>query len=246
MVPILGSFWSTILQYVATKLLDKTVGPGCPSRTDACRTFLALHSTLADAEHLAVEVMALMPDPDERRLKEVMQWLASHCARLDEVSAQFLDSLPRILESVTLYDPRLGKMLRKVVAGKKRFLLVASFPKILEAISEQIRYQDELESALALTILTAPSTDELDTIYDGVGQRISREDTIEWPEGVIASLAKAHLAKRVFRKKDRHDLAALHRLLVEQAGELKAARETLAEFIRSEFSIEDLLWVTRE
>ena len=65
---------------------------------------------------------------------------------------------------------------------------------------------------------------------------------VEWPKGCLTAFLEGQVEQGNVAADDVEQIKSLHRRIADQLPLLSAARKALREFIKSNFSIEDLLY----
>ena len=234
-------FFGKLVEHIAKKVVDKTIDPTSDSRKGACKAFIALHDAIIAIEFLTADFIAVLEDAKLGK-KSIKQWMQNHAEELDLVSSNFLDSMSNLSGAIAFYDPNLSNLLSVVISNKKGFLRVASFPslgkRIILGIDERglLNYTEPDDEVMRV---------DLNYYYEKINKMNNAGIQLEWPEGVVAALLRDHVVHRSLDIADRERVDSMVRVMRQHLEVLKQARTSLRSFIREEFSIEDLLFVTR-
>lgn len=200
--------------------------------------------------------------------------LAKVTSRLNDASNEFLNSLESLGPVIYLYDPNLTRLFSTMMHAKMRFVQVTSqfFQSSheeydfgqesgntdVESIKQPIMRFDQFtvdNPNFRGLDFTMPSEElmeiDLNEIYDSAlseryatGMSIYQKSSTLDSYDILLNLVKDKYIEEHLGPDDIDKLVALYPILKAHQEVLAQARESLREFIRQRFSLEDLLYVT--
>jgi hypothetical protein len=177
--------------------------------------------------------------------------LASIAREADAASHSFLESFHALHDVIGIYDQQLALLLCGVAHMKQGFLMTCC--------STRMRFEllPNPESVFAIGysaptdwLMTADLEDSYRTagaIAERLGPHrdiLHRDIRWEWPEDVLLCLVQDNLVEERIPDNGTTQLAVLSNMVSRFLPHLTGAREALARFIRENFSVEDLLYVS--
>lgn len=237
-------FFGKLIEYVAKKLLDKTIHPASPCRKAACQAFVRLFDSIVTIEYLTKDFLCVIKkDIESESRSHIDKWLKYAAEELDQSSDEFLESVAHVTGAVALYDSDLSKLLGNVVRGKKGLLLVSTFPEL----HKHLFLRAEEPGVISFTKPdNSLSNIEIEIYYEDLKNKRLKLPSTEWPNGVIGTLIERHVIKAIINEENSEELLLMADSIERHLQVLKEARQAIAKFIRTEFSIEDLLFVTKK
>jgi len=248
-----SGFISKIIEYAIKKIADKRIGLSNDKKYIASKTFLELYENLIDIENVTKEVVnSIDLIVEEKKPVLFYQAIISIAPSILNTSNSFLNSLNKTGPVLSLYDPKLANILFLHRRGKGGYIseLVRNIESNHEfkvrAIAQ--RNLDYLRYTTPMMMGVEEKLNQLDLRYkeyddkyedselSNLGRQLSISDNPILNELEVNSFEV---------KNDIESLRNLRSLLIKHKSSLSHTRILLMNFIKSNFSIEDLLFADR-
>lgn len=233
-----------LVMFVAEKLVGHKLALSLDERKRACRAFAELYYCLDRLEEINsrwIELLSLGM-ADGGLLIGDLQCLVPSTST---VSGRLLEIRGELHFAIELLDPALARTVRQLYAAKGGLLSLLALGLDVESCHH---------SAKSVTYLSPnPKILRLDMVeFDNwVKQHASsagyQSNQLEWPQNLLwFGEIEQGFADATLELANPESLSRLRNVLVEHGQVLAAAREKLREFVVARFSVEDVLYVSRD
>ncbi|HEY9116550.1 MAG TPA: hypothetical protein VIN11_01925 [Roseivirga sp.] len=235
-----------LVYFLATKLIEKKLDLALDDKKRACRAFVELYYCTDKLEDITNEFLKeLKRSKNELQGGGLPNLFALHGRSLDALSSRFLEIGAELHRAVELYDETLADTVDQLFRFKYSFLyFAANSIEILPKEGERNRLlKFPVPSARVLDI-------DMESYYQWVKTHkdadFSEIYLTEWPANVLAySIFGGDFPEVTIEISDPEAVAQFSSILEEHGKVLSQARQQLREFVKDNFSIEDVLYVSK-
>jgi len=264
-------FIGKLVEFMATKLIGKRLDLALDKKKKACKTFLAFLDSLSQLERLFGDFVKYIESFVAGKNSHIYRvHLERVTGELAKASRDFLENIEALGQVIYLYDSNLARLFSRMMHVKFGLTLVASqfFQSVTDEydLRSDVADLDDRQPVMRFDRLavdnpyyrgldfTLPSEElmrlNLNEAYDKI---VSESDDLT-PDGflIFGTRASTDILLNLVRHKyiekrigpdDIDVLIDLYPTLKSHQEVLRKARESLREFIRKNFSLEDLLYV---
>jgi len=239
-------FFGNLTEFLAKKLLDRQFNLALDERRIACRALVSFHNTLVELENATDQFLAKL-EPIANGEKTILFpfWIRQIIDQMDEAIVKFKKIFPDIIPAMNILNPELAGLLTGIAVGKKGGLRKTT-TSAFKAMEFTVHWKGDNDYE---TIdITIPTADLVDTNWERQLHIVTTRDKAkyitrnsEWPNDLLEHLVVNNSRKLVIRATDVDKIIELYRILSDHLRLLKKARSLLAEFIKNNFKIEDIL-----
>lgn len=247
-----ADFIGKLIEFLATKLLGKRLDLALDDKKRACRAFINLYESISKLELITGTIISRLELIVQNKKDRIYsRWLEELAPQVDSTSVDLLRSIDDLGPVVSLFDPDLAALFSRLVQGKKGIFFYVPSVSSVRSFRFEIKWKESSPArsksleAIKYTKLSKEVTlDDLEGAYAGI-KRLAGIPKIEWPRDVLSALIQDKLIEDYLNPTDKTKIKELYDALKTHLEVLIQAREKLGEFIKSRFSIEDLLYVMK-
>lgn len=236
-----GGLLGKLVEFAVERIAGKKIDLLLDDKKKACRAFVELHSCLERLDEITgdfIESIELEAGTDHFVIITRLRLLSNS---IELLSNRFFELGNELGEAIKLYDSDLARAVGHLYFSKFSILLLASEGVKTEESAKEALIEYVRPSSRILTI----DMDAYFRRFQQLKDQISAED-LEWPTGMLIGADFEGTFEEVTIKvsdfDSRREFAAIlrnHRHI------LSTARMKLREFIKSNFDVSDIVYVSR-
>jgi hypothetical protein len=262
------------IEFVVNKLSSKTIDFGLDQisldkKSQAAKAFYDLYKSLSPLEEVVGKAIRNVDIFfTNHKLQQFIRQMISLAPEVQNASDSFTKSLMKVYSCLEFYDNKLYSMFGYIVTSKGMFLLMpilvlnynlfhiksktqkrldeilnSDNRELLSAIKSKIEQRKNFDGIIYTTLGEKMLSLNFDDLYRNAELITSGE--IPESKFEIANLLKNDVIEHIFREGDPEKAQEFVYYLKMHHKNINDAREALRTFIASNFSIEDLLRITR-
>ena len=241
-----------ILDFLLEKLLDKTVDWSLDKKKYACQSLVEFHDVLSELEILLADFLeTFRPLYEGKKTVIYDYWLRKHSEKIATSTEAFIKCMDKVGRVLYFYDPALAALISNIGESKGRFLSISRSWKMMKF---DVQWQTSPES-LNCVNYSIPSEklnkQDFENAYKECMSLPANSRGLErlnrrWNRDTLFILLQDFVEQESFTKTDIEAAKNLYRRLSVHQQLIQGARLKLRDFISSQFSIEDLLAMTRK
>jgi hypothetical protein len=236
-----GGLLGKLVEFAVERIAGKNIDLLLDDKKKACRAFVELHSCIERLDEITgdfIESIELEAGTDHFVIITRLRLLSNS---IELLSNRFFELGNELGEAIKLYDSDLARAVGHLYFSKFSILLLASEGIKTEESANEALIEYVRPSSRILTI----DMDAYFRKFQELKDQISAED-LEWPTGMLIGVDFEGTFEEVTIKvsdfDSRREFAAIlrnHRHI------LSTARMKLREFIKSNFDVSDIVYVSR-
>lgn len=235
-----------LVYFLASKLIGKQLDLALNDKKRACRAFVELYYCVERLEDITGHFIEAL---DEVQHSEdtwiLVNQFALHGPSLDAVSRRFIDIGTELNRAVQLYNEDLADAVDQLYRFKYSFLLfMADSLEIMDKDGERNRLLKYIEPSPR--VLHIDMEGYYQWIKESRDKHLTDQVTLDWPQNMLTySAFGEHFRENIIEIADVEAVKHFLRVLKDHGAVLTVAREKLRKFIVENFSIEDVLYVSK-
>jgi hypothetical protein len=225
-------FIGKLFEFALERIVGRKIDLGMDEKKQAARAFVRLYESMEVLEKSAGEfLVAIQPIVDGKKVRIYKAWMSRLPRDINQGSAEFLSVIQEVRRVVRFYDVDLAVFLSDILVNKVR---ISAF----DSMKFQIDWDEEHHlRGLSYTI---PSESlmraELQPFFPQKYGEIGM-----WPENNLVALFERQVNEGTVAVDDVPKIIWLHQKASEQLPLLTQARKHLGEFIKTNFTLTELI-----
>lgn len=235
-------FVAKIVEFAATEMLKKQIELEFDEKNRACKKSVRFFHAFDEMELILndfIEYLEMFSSGEASRIYR--NRITPITDRLAKASGEFVESLYAFVPVICVYEPSLSNLFYGRVHARKDFVNLSSFytgPKFFDGGARIMSFETTEVSKLSLSLqFTTPSDNLMNMNLQDIPALHS--DSINDP---LVIVTQNEFTQESIGPDERDKLIKLHESLQNHQSLIIDARDQLRKFIRTNFTLEDLLY----